>query len=128
MRSWCQARERGKAIFPVEVQPCAAGGVFGDIQHIDLTAEPEDGYRRLKIGLLERGLDPQDVFDWDPKRPPYPGLLAFQEADAAIFFGRGEEILKTLETWTRYAARGVRRRVSPSCSAPRAAASRHCNN
>ena len=100
---WCfaelvQARERGKAIFPVKVQPCEAGGVFGDIQHIDLTAEPEEGYRRLRIGLLERGLDPQDVFHWDPKRPPYPGLLAFQEQDAAIFFGRGEEILKTLET------------------------------
>jgi conflict system STAND superfamily ATPase/TIR domain-containing protein len=100
---WCfpelvLARERGKAIFPVKVQPCEAGGVFGDIQHIDLTAEPEEGYRRLKIGLLERGFDPQDVFDWDPKRPPYPGLLAFQEEDAAIFFGRGEEILKTLET------------------------------
>ena len=100
---WCfaelvQARERGKAIFPVKVQPCDAGGVFSDIQHIDLTAQPEEGYKRLRIGLLERGLDPLDVFDWDPKRPPYPGLMAFQEADAAIFFGRGEEILKTLET------------------------------
>ena len=99
---WCfaelvQARERGKAIFPVKVQPCEAHGAFSDIQHIDLTADPEEGYRRLRIGLLERGLDPQDVFDWDPKRPPYPGLLAFQEQDAAIFFGRGEEILKTLE-------------------------------
>ena len=100
---WCfaelvQARERGKAIFPVEVQPCETGGVFSDIQHIDLTVQPEEGYERLRIGLLERGLDPLDVFDWDPKRPPYPGLMAFQEADAAIFFGRGEDILKTLET------------------------------
>ena len=99
---WCfaelvQARERGKAIFPVKVRPCEAGGVFSDIQHIDLTARPEDGYERLRIGLLERGLDPLDVFDWDPKRPPYPGLLAFQEQDAAIFFGRGEDTLKTLE-------------------------------
>lgn len=100
---WCfaelvQARERGKAIFPVKVRPCEAGGVFSDIQHIDLTARPEEGYERLRIGLLERGLDPLDVFDWDPKRPPYPGLLAFQEQDAAIFYGRGEDILKTLET------------------------------
>src|SRR5262245_27667308 len=68
---WCfaelvQARKRGKAIFPVKVQPCEAGGGFSDIQHIDLTAQPEEGYRRLKIGLVERGLDPLDVFDWDP--------------------------------------------------------------
>jgi hypothetical protein len=57
---WCfaelvQARERGKVIFPVKVQPCEARGVFSDIQAIDLTAEPEEGYRRLRIGLLERG-------------------------------------------------------------------------
>jgi WD40 repeat protein len=100
---WCfaelvQARERGKAIFPVKMQACEAGDVFGDIQRIDFTAHPEEGYKRLRIGLLERGLDPLDVFDWDPKRPPYPGLMSFQEQDAAIFFGRGEEILKTLET------------------------------
>jgi hypothetical protein len=41
------ARERGKAIFPVKVQPCEARGVFSDIQAIDLTVEPEEGYRRL---------------------------------------------------------------------------------
>lgn len=100
---WCfaelvQARERGKAIFPVKVQPCDTSGIFSDIQHLDLTHAPEEGYRRLRAGLLERGLDPLDVFDWDPRRPPYPGLLAFEEPDAAIFFGRGEDILKTLET------------------------------
>src|SRR5262249_49923054 len=52
------------------------------------------------------GLDPRDVFDWDPKRPPYPGLLAFQEEDAAIFFGRGDEILNGLETLASLRRRG----------------------
>ena len=66
---WCfaelvQARERGKAIFLVKVQPCETRGIFADIQHIDLTTQPEEGYRRLKAGLLECGLDPLDVFDW----------------------------------------------------------------
>lgn len=100
---WCfaelvQARERGKAIFPLKVQDCDAASVFGDIQHIDLTVLRDEGLERLRLGLLERGLDPLDVFDWDPGRPPYPGLLAFEEQDAAIFFGRGADILKALET------------------------------
>lgn len=93
-----KAHECGKAIFPVKVQPCKPVGLFGDIRYIDLIADPEDGYSRLKIGLLERELDPRKVFDWDHNRSPYPGLMAFQEADAAIFFGRGKEIIKLLET------------------------------
>jgi hypothetical protein len=81
---WCfaelvQAREKGKAIFPVKVRPCDAGGVFSDVQHIDLTARSDEGYERLAIGLRERGLDPLDVFDWDPKRPPYPGCWRFRK-------------------------------------------------
>ena len=69
---WCfaelvQAREKGKAIFPVKVQPCDTHGIFSDVQSIDLTEKPEEGYRRLALGLRERGLDPLDVFDWDPE-------------------------------------------------------------
>jgi TIR domain/Novel STAND NTPase 1 len=108
---WCfaelvQAREKGKVIFPIKVQPCDATHVFGDMQQIDLTTHADEGYSRLAIGLKECGLDPRDVFDWDPTRPPYPGLLAFQEEDAAIFFGRGEEILNGLETLASLRRRG----------------------
>jgi WD40 repeat protein len=110
---WCfaeivQAREKGKAIFPVRVAPCDPGGLLADLQHIDLTTDANDGYRRLALGLKDRGLDPSRIFPWDPEagRPPYPGLLAFQEEDAAIFFGRNEEILEGLETLEQLQRRG----------------------
>jgi hypothetical protein len=74
----------GKAIFPLKVQPCEASVVFGDIQHLVLTVDGDEGYRRLGMGLLERDSDPRGVFTWDPERPLYPGLEAFKEADAAI--------------------------------------------
>ena len=63
-----------------------------------LTADPEGGYRRLALGLKENGLDPADLFDWDPTRPPYPGLPSFEEEHAAVFFGRGSDILEARET------------------------------
>ena len=98
---WCfsemiQAREKGKPIFPIKVKPCELPGLLSDTQSIDLNANPTDGYRRLALGLKERGLEPTDV--WDPERPPYPGLPSFQEADAAVFFGRSAEILELRET------------------------------
>jgi hypothetical protein len=51
------------------------------------------------LGLKEHGLDPSDVFDWDFTRPPYPGFPAFEEVDAAVFFGRSAEILSARETF-----------------------------
>ena len=64
---WCfsemiQAREKGKPIFPVKVKPCELPGLLSDTQSIDLTADRENGYRRLAQGLKEKGLDPADVF------------------------------------------------------------------
>jgi hypothetical protein len=100
---WCftevmQARALGKPVFPVRVAACDSSGVLPDVQHIDLTADPTEGYRRLEQGLKRMGLEP---FNWDPSRPPYPGLLAFQEQDAAIFFGREDEISDGLDALNR---------------------------
>jgi hypothetical protein len=103
---WCfaevaQARALGKAIFPVRVANCGGVAVLGDVQQIDLTGNPDDGYRRLADGLERAGLDPREMFDWDPHRPPYPGLLALQEQDAAIFFGRDQDIVTGLDALNR---------------------------
>jgi WD40 repeat protein len=34
---------------------------------------------------------------WDPGRPPYPGLAAFDEGDAAVYFGRESQIADLIQ-------------------------------
>src|SRR5262249_55203091 len=47
----------------------------------------------------------KDDFPWDPRREPYPGMLAFEEADAAIYFGRGPELNQLLDRLGRFRVR-----------------------
>ena len=44
------------------------------------------------------GLDSVNIFDWDGKRPPFPGLESFEDKDAAVFFGREHEVQQTIVT------------------------------
>ena len=57
----------------------------------------QTGLRRLKNGLDKSGLDAK-YFKWppdgEPSRAPYRGLLALEERDAAIFFGREADIVQ----------------------------------
>ena len=94
---WCfaeitHAKAMGKSVFPVKLDDAQVDCVLTSVQVIDATAGWDAAYHRLEKGLLDAGLDPKDLFDWDTTRPVYPGLLAFQEQDAAIFFGRDKEI------------------------------------
>ena len=87
---WCfmeitHARALGKHLFPLKIDDCDIDGLLADHQVVDLTLDREDGYRRLLGGIIAAGLDPRDAFFWDGKRPPYPGLIAYQEADAGVF-------------------------------------------
>jgi len=100
---WCfaemiQAREKGKPIFPVKLEPCELPEILSGIQGIDLSVDKDRGYRRLASSLKQQGLDPSDIFVPDPTRALYPGFPAFEEADAAVFFGRSAEILSARET------------------------------
>jgi WD40 repeat protein len=47
------------------------------------------------LNLLDRPVPPPRV--WDSEQPPYPGLEAFTEQDAAVFFGRDREITELVE-------------------------------
>ncbi|MDN3523569.1 nSTAND1 domain-containing NTPase [Halomonas ramblicola] len=92
---WClaelsHARALGKLIVPVRIAPCTLRPQLAELQIIDLIKEPELGYERLREALT-------GVFDWDRRRPPYPGMMAFEEVDAAIFFGRDAEIQQALD-------------------------------
>lgn len=103
---WCfaeitHAKSMGKPIFPLKIAPCEIDPVLTSRQVVDLEREGELAYERLWLGLKAAGLDPADSFGWDGTRPPYPGLLAFQEEDAAIFFGRDPEIQESLERLQR---------------------------
>jgi WD40 repeat protein len=89
---WCfaeltHARALGKSIFPVRLDDSALEGLLDAQQAVDLRpgADEAAGYRRLYAGLNKAGIL-QNA--WDSGRSPYPGLMAFEEEDAPVFFGR----------------------------------------
>jgi len=50
---------------------------------------------RVWLYLVERPPSPRRM--WNSRRPPYPGLEAFTEEDAGVFFGREREINHLLD-------------------------------
>ena len=101
---WCfaefqQASALGKPIFQViEAAESDAGPpIAPDLQVLDLRHEREAGLEQLRKQLVEIALAAQGGFPWDGTRPPYPGLPAFEEEDAPIYFGRDGEIRHLIE-------------------------------
>jgi hypothetical protein len=104
---WCfaeftQAYALGKPIFQVIESADGDPGpsIARDLQVLDLRQEREAGLEQLRAQLAAIALSAQGGFPWDGNRPPYPGLLAFQEEDAAIYFGRDDEIRHLIERLT----------------------------
>ncbi|MBT2417782.1 TIR domain-containing protein [Streptomyces sp. ISL-22] len=87
---WCfaelaLARATGKPLFPVRAEEGATHPLIKDVQWVDAIAEGEAAYARLWSAMRRRGLDPADSFDWDPGRPPYPGLSAYAPGAGQIY-------------------------------------------
>jgi hypothetical protein len=75
-------------------------------------AEPLKAGLRAAGALAKVGLDPLAFeVDSDRRKEPFPGLASFgdDDADAAIFFGRGPEIAQCLEDLREMRANGDRR-------------------
>ena len=94
---WCwaevvYARACHKYVIPVKISRCKIESLIDDTQLIDLTSNPVQGYRRLGRALVTAGLDAEGSFVWNSRRPPFPGLESFSEKDAAVFFGRQDEV------------------------------------
>ncbi len=103
---WCfaeitHAKALGKTVFPIKIDDVQVDRLLTSTQVIDARAGWDEAYQRLEKALVAAGLDPKDLFDWDHRRPPYPGLPAFQEQDTAIFFGRDKEIREGLSLLNR---------------------------
>jgi WD40 repeat protein len=91
---WCfaelaMARSLGKPIIPVSVDGEVSHPLLGDVQRIVL--DDEVGPARLERALALAGLGAERSFGWDGRRSPFPGLSAFEERDAGVFFGRTHE-------------------------------------
>ena len=99
---WCfaefaQARSRGKAIFPLIYAPDGDQFVGDDLQKLNLVRDKPGGLERLARRLTEVALMGQGGFDFPPGRAPYPGFLSFDEEDAAIYFGRDDDVRKLIQ-------------------------------
>lgn len=109
---WCfaevtQARSAGKRIIFVKTVPCDTSRLFPDVQHLDWFGAANEGSARLARALADVALDPASMHVWDSSRPLYPGLLSFEESDAAIFFGRDADIQRASELATRQRLTGA---------------------
>lgn len=95
------ARAQGKPLIPLEIAPCTPRSILSDTQIIRPESLQVEGLHTLWTALQAAGLDPADVHQWQGTRSPYPGLAAFDEADAAVFFGRDADVREGLDTLNR---------------------------
>jgi tetratricopeptide (TPR) repeat protein len=100
--TWCrielaQARALGKVILPVICAPLGTGYVLPEVQAVDLVDWDRGGIERLAQRLNAITSEPARGFRLHPDRAPYPGIHAFEAEDAAIYFGRDDEIRTVVE-------------------------------
>jgi hypothetical protein len=101
---WCHtelalARSLGCSVLPVLLNGDVMHPLLEGVQAVRMASNV--GLRAIVEAVERIGIVPLDTLAWDPGLPPYPGLLAFDERWAGVFFGREPELAALLErlTW-----------------------------
>ena len=103
---WCFAevaiaRMERKPVIPILATPLDDANPLPDIlktiQRIDTRTGFDGAFQMLAQALNGLGIEPTSVRYWKPADAPYPGLSAFSEQDAAVFFGREVDISKGMD-------------------------------
>lgn len=113
---WCfveftQARALGKIIFPLVVTPDDQTIIGPPLRTIQMERWDKAGQDHLARRLKGVAEEIARGHRWDPARPPWPGIMAFEREDAAVFFGRDAEIRKVSEVLEARRAQGGARLV-----------------
>src|SRR5215831_963048 len=104
---WCfteavTATFRGKDVVGIETEDLTgddlarAPPILHERQRVRLRDGDNRAWQEILEALDRSGLDPDDWFSIPPNVGPYPGLVAFDEKDAGVFFGRKQEITEYL--------------------------------
>jgi hypothetical protein len=104
---WCfteavTATFRGKDLVGIETEDLTsddlarAPPILLERQRVRLRDGDNRAWQEILEALDRSGLDPDDWFPIPPNIGPYPGLVAFDEKDAGVFFGRKQEITEYL--------------------------------
>jgi WD40 repeat protein len=99
---WCfaefaMARSLGKVIFPIVLMPDEGVVIGPELRSIQVERWNEEGQAHLASRLEAVAHEIARGHRFDPRRSPYPGILAFEAEDAAVFFGRDSEIRQIAE-------------------------------
>jgi WD40 repeat protein len=91
---WCHSelaltRWLRKPILALLVDGCDPHPLTADLQGLHVTSDTIDP-EQVRSALTALGLEQEAR--WDAARSPYPGLRAFDESYAAVFFGRDRQI------------------------------------
>jgi hypothetical protein len=93
------AQSRHKTIIPLLIDDAERDPLLAQLQWVDFRTLGAEAYRRIFAGLREAGARPDDTTVTTGRRSgtPYRGLAPLTEHDAAVFFGRTNEVIDAIE-------------------------------